>query len=296
MMRRRKPWWIKSIYDVSEDKIIRLKSEGGQIGENWWARAWVAVLESVGEKGRLSRARTCARNGSGSRLRIESGEMNIGICCSGYTIRDVTFWFTKYKDDVWGRLVTIIAADAALAGALLSGDFSEYFSEELKKEKIFLLPKSLKDINTYCYCSDHHHPCIHIAVAWYFFAEVLDEDPWHLLTLHGLPKDELILRVKRLREIEGGDQSKPVIPKERLTDRTVEVPKLQNPAGFFSIDGGSVSLPLESKYDTEVNPLILLGSAPAKLGGKNISDRVGSLYPAIREYADGLIREKKKGG
>jgi uncharacterized Zn finger protein len=292
-MRRRKPWWIKTIHDVPQDNIISLKSEEGQIGEDWWAKAWVSVLEDSGEKGRLSRARTCARTGSGSRLRIKPGEMSIGICCSEYTIRDVTFWFPKYKEHVWERLIAIVAADAALTGSLLSGDFSEYFAEELREEKIFLLPRTIQDITTLCYCSDGHDPCIHIAVAWYLFAEVLDANPWHLLTLHGIPKDEVISRVRKLREIEEANLSKPIIPKERLSGNKIDLPKNENPTGFFSMTGDLVSLQSLSDHDTGVNPLVLLGPAPAKLGSKNLSDRVGSLYPKIRDYAEYLMREKR---
>ncbi|MCX6700136.1 MAG: hypothetical protein NTV68_09440 [Methanomicrobiales archaeon] len=295
MKKRRNPWWIKTIYDVSQRNIIRLKSEWGPVGENWWAKVWVAVLEDAGEKGRLTRAKTCARNGSGSRLRIETGQMRIGICCSGYTIRDVVFLFPKFKEDVWVRLISLVAADAALAGALLSGDFTEYFVEELRKENIHLLPKNFREITALCGCGDAHHLCIHVAAAWYLFAEVLDEDPWHLLMLHGLPKDELTRLVRELREIKGVDCSKQSIPKERLSDRTIEVPKLENPAVFFSMAGDPLSLLPGCDPDTVANPILLLGPAPANLGGKNISDRTGNLYPVIREYAEALVR-KKEGG
>lgn len=293
MMRRRNPWWIKTIYDVSPRNIIRLKSEWGPVGENWWAKAWVAVLEDAGEKGRLTRAKTCARNGSGSHLRIETGQMRIGICCSGYTVRDVVFLFPKFKEDIWVRLISIVAADAALTGALLSGDFTEYFVEELRKEKIHLLPKNFREITTLCGCGDSHPLCIHVAAAWYLFAEILDEDPWHLLMLHGLPKDELTRLVRQLREIEGAECSKQSIPKERAAVRTIEVPKLENPAGFFSMAGDPLSLLPECGPAMGVNPILLLGPSPVNLGGKNISDRVGNLYPMIREYADALIRKKE---
>jgi len=294
MMRRRKPWWINSFYDLPESSIIRLKSTRGTVGETSWAKAWVDLLEGAGEKGRLSRAKNCARKGGGSRLRVESGQMRIGICCSGYTIRDVTLLFPKFKDDVRERLVSIVAADAAMTGSILSGDFTGYLVEELQKQKIFLLPKNFREIHTFCGCGDTEHFCIHVAAAWYLFAEILDEHPWHLFTLHGLNRDDLVRMVRQIRDIEGTEQSKKSIPKKLSPDRIIEVPKSGNPQGFFSMAGDAGSLQAGSNHGTWTNPLVLLGSSPAKLGGKNLSDRVESLYPTIREYAEVLLKEKSR--
>lgn len=289
-MRRRKPWWIRSIFDVPEETIIRLKNPEGPTGENWWSKAWVAVLEDTVEKTKLGRARTCARNGGGSRLRIDAGKIRMGICCSGYTVRDITFLFPKYKEDVWERLVSTIAADAAMTGALLSGDFSEYFVEELMKENIYLLPKNFCDTITFCGCGGVP-PCVHVVAAWYLFAEVLDKDPWHLLTLHGLPKYDVIKLVRLVREIEGADLQKLHIPDERLPGGTSDLPTSENPLCFFSIAGDPGPLQQGVTDDCYADPLVLLGPAPANLGGKNLSVRVGSLYPVIQEYADSLVRE-----
>ncbi|MFH0968629.1 MAG: hypothetical protein V1862_13185 [Methanobacteriota archaeon] len=294
-MRRRKPWWIKTIYDVAPDKIIRLKNQDGPIGETWLAREFVRVLEEAGEKGRLSRARNCARTGSGSSLRVEPGEMRIGICCSGYTIRDVHFWFPKFKDDIWERFVKIVAADAALTGALLAGDFSEYFIDGLKKEKIFLLPKKFKDLSKYCQCGDDHDPCIHNAVAWYLFAEELDENPWHLLTLRGLHKEEVIKRVRVYRDIQPSLTHKISIPREKVTGKGTDIliPNTVHPIGFFSMSGGRKSLPDMQQDTQEMNPTTLLGLAPFKLGGKNLAERIERLYPVIREYARNFGKEEE---
>lgn len=292
-MRRRKPWWIKSIHDLSPQAIVRLKSQDGRIGENWWAQEFVRILEDAGEKGRLMRARTCGRNGGGSNLSISGGKMNVGICCSGYTIREVMFWFPEFKEDIWNRLVDIIASDATLTGSLLSGDFSEFFADALKCENIILIPEKYTDIRTYCNCGDDKDPCIHVAVAWYLLAEALDKNPWYIFTLYGLSREEITRRVSALCDIHISAPTREIrhVMREIETDTPVPIPSSVNPIGFFLMSGDVRTLPVSQLDTCEINPITLLGSAPFRLGGKDLGERISLLYPVIQKYAGDIGRE-----
>jgi uncharacterized Zn finger protein len=292
-MRRRNRWWIKTIENVPEDRIIRLKSQDGPIGQTWLGREFVRILEEAGEKGRLTRAKTCARKGSGTNLKIRKQHISIGICCSGYTIRDINFMFSELKDQEWDRFVRVVAKDAALTGALYSGDMSEYFFHELEKEKIFLRPKSFKAVYSYCNCGDSQNLCIHVAVAWYFFAEALDANPWHLLTLYGMDKETIINRVRNLRNKETYLHERKISLKQKKTgtDTEILIPKKTNPEGFFLMKEDIGSSLVVNQDGPEINPVLLLGPAPYTLGGKNLADRIISLYPNIQEFAGSFEKQ-----
>lgn len=291
-MRRRKPWWIKTIDQVSPSAIVRLRSQSGQIGTSWLAQDFVSVLEKVGEKGRLARARSCGRTGSGSHMIIEPGKVRVGICCSGYTIKDIVILFPKFKEDDWSRVIRIIASDAAMTGALVSGDFSRHLLSELKSENIHLIPGSFDEIIPLCNCSDSQHPCIHIAVAWYLLAEALDENPWHLFTLCGLSRNEVISRVKECRGSPPGiPDTSPDIDNREYGVNGIPIPSSANPKEFFSFTGKTDTLPDIPDENIVINPVVLLGPAPFTSGGRNIADRIEDLYPVISSFAASLERE-----
>src|SRR5258708_35852298 len=52
---------------------IRARSKRGAIGEQWWSRRFIDVLESLGMSGRLQRGRRYARAGQVLDLEISSG-------------------------------------------------------------------------------------------------------------------------------------------------------------------------------------------------------------------------------
>ena len=48
---------------IRVDGGIRARSKRGAIGEQWWSRRFISVLESYGMSGRLARGRSYARAG-----------------------------------------------------------------------------------------------------------------------------------------------------------------------------------------------------------------------------------------
>ncbi len=296
-MRRRKPWWIKSIYDVPENERISLKSRDGPVLENWWARSFVQLLESAGEKGKLSRAKNCARNGSGSRLRVIPGLVKMGICCTGHSIKDVFLHVPVFTDDVWERLISVVAADAALSGVLLAGDFSEDFADAIKKADIHLVPPTYTSIRSYCSCPDAYNPCIHIGAAWYYFAEYLDENPWELFTIHGMERETVVTRVKEKLDISVSFPKKPIVPRKvDIKEGSLEIPESYFLKDFFCMTKCPLDFSEIQGTPSEITPVRLLGPSPFMLGGKNLSLRIEDLYPVIREYADLLLKKEDEKG
>jgi len=289
---KRRPWWQSPEHEAPVGRKIMFQSQWGTIGQNWWTERFVLLLEEYGENGRLSRAKVCARTGHGIRLRIGAGEMSMGISCSGSSVRDVAIMLPRFSAEVWDLLIETIAGDAALTGLLLTGEFSSLLVDELRERGIDLIPDHYRSIRAYCHCSDDHNPCIHIAAAWYFLTEVLDEDPWMLFLLHGKTREEVMRRVISIRdELLPLSASVPGDDKDRDLDTGIATPEYFDPDGFFSCtgDAGEVSLPVPKE---KISPVLLLGPAPHKLGGKNLADRIAGLYPSISAYAESLLLGK----
>ncbi len=293
-MRRKNRWWIKSIHDVPLERKIRLKAQDGPVGRSWYAREFVRALESVAEKKRLARGLACARANEASRLVLEPGRIKIGICCSGYTIRDVDFTVSRFKQPEWDLLTETIAADASLTGALVSGDFTEHFVETLRSNNIELIPSLNRDFYCYCTCGDHHDTCIHKIAAWYFIAEALDDNPWLLLYIKGKNREEIMKAVKQVRpapqEQVNRDTGKAV---SGLIPSGIPLPESAPPTGFFTCDGEGPLIPLQ-RAGSHVIPVRLLGRSPHYFGRQNMADAVIELYPHIFSYADSILPDDTK--
>ncbi|HWQ65357.1 MAG TPA: hypothetical protein VN372_00645 [Methanospirillum sp.] len=287
-MRRRNRWWIHSIADVPDERKLTLKAQDGPVGTSWYSREFVRGIESVAEKKRLGRGLACARNKEACKLVIESGRIKIGISCSGYTIRDVDFMVSRFDQITWERLVATIAADAVLTGALVSGEFTEYFVQELRKTDINLLPTMSRDFHQFCNCGDQYDPCIHKIAAWYFVAEALDENPWILLTIRGKNRAEIIQAVKQVRPAPEklGTPDIPVASSGFIPS-VIRLPKTVSPIGFFRCEGEGPVVPLRAD-SARLVPVILLGKAPYYIGRKNLADLVIDLYPRICSYAESV--------
>ena len=294
-MRRKHRWWIKTMGDVPDERKVTLKSQDGPVGENWHSLEFIRVMETIAEKKRLSRGITCARARDASKLTFEPGYIRIGISCSGYTIRDVVFYVSKFSKEEWEQMVGIIAADTALTGALISGDFSERFVMDVRKHGIDLLPSAYKIYNPFCGCGDSYEPCIHVIAAWYFIAEALDTNPWNLLYIRGKTRQELIQEVNRYkpapttRSTEPAKASLPALQVSDILPYSISVPSSASPQGYFACIG---SEPLSLTDDEQmVFPVRLLGSCPYWLGGKNLADLIEKLYPHISSSAKRIFSE-----
>src|SRR5205807_1754698 len=58
---------------------IRAKSKRGAIGEQWWSRRFISVLESYGMSGRLARGRNYARAGQVLDFELSQGKVTARV-------------------------------------------------------------------------------------------------------------------------------------------------------------------------------------------------------------------------
>ena len=58
---------------------IKAQSKRGAFGESWWAKRWIAVLESFDIGARLSRGRSYARRGQVAAIDIAEGSVKAKV-------------------------------------------------------------------------------------------------------------------------------------------------------------------------------------------------------------------------
>ncbi len=265
---------------------IKTKKEYGQIGETWWSKRWIAVLESFNMGARLTRGRSYARQGQVISIDVEPGMVEAKVQGSQPKPYKVEIRFKTLSDQDWENVTEAMASQAIFAAKLLAGEMPKNIEEAFGAVKLSLFPTALKELETSCSCPDWANPCKHIAAVYYLLAERFDEDPFLIFKLRGRTKEQIIevLREKRAA----------TLPAESASPSTSE-------ASTGAEDGAL----LEERLDTfwqagealdtfavkpgvpEIDKAILkrLGNAPFAIGNQNIATLLSKAYSVVEAAA-----------
>src|SRR5579859_6236251 len=142
---------------------IKTKNERGAIGETWWSKRWLAVLESLGMGARLTRGRSYARQGQVLSLDIVPGQVKAKVQGSRYQPYKVTIRLQPLSEQEWDRVTEAMAAQAFFAAKLLAGEMPTNIEEAFQVAGVSLFPVLMEDLHTQCSCPDWANPCKHIA-------------------------------------------------------------------------------------------------------------------------------------
>src|SRR5260370_12632874 len=85
---------------------IKAKSERGGIGETWWSKRWVGVLESFSLGTRLTRGRSYARQGQVISIDVEPGIAKATAHGSPPTPYNVNIKFMPLRHHAYTRVNT----------------------------------------------------------------------------------------------------------------------------------------------------------------------------------------------
>ena len=210
-MSERRGWpWPEASRPIQVEGGIRARSKRGAIGEQWWSRRFIGVLESLGLSGRLARGRNYARRGQVLGFELTTGYVTAQVQGSRprpYRVRLQVLPLTARQ---WDRVEQALAARALFRAKLLAGEMPHEIEEVFAGCGTPLFPRSAGDLGMSCSCPDWEVPCKHLAAVCYVLAEAFDDDPFAMLAWRGRDREELLAS---LRGIACGrpDAPRPVI-------------------------------------------------------------------------------------
>jgi len=178
---------------------IKAKSKRGSIGDTWWSKRWVSVLESFGWSNRLERGRRYARRGQVLDFKLTPGKVTARVQGSVSKPYSVIIEIKPLTEEAWTKATEEMAQKAIFAAKLLAGEMPQNIEEAFKAAGLALFPESSKDIKTDCSCPDSANPCKHIAAVYYILAEEFDRDPFMLFNLRGRTKEEITVSLRKKR-------------------------------------------------------------------------------------------------
>ncbi|GIG90239.1 SWIM zinc finger family protein [Plantactinospora endophytica] len=184
------------------DGGLRARTARGAIGQSWWSRRFLDVLESFALGTRLTRGRSYARAGQVLSLDVAPGEVTAVVQGSRPQPYQVSIRFRPFPEPVWSRIERLLAAQALFSARLLAGDVPPELEAVFAEAGAPLFPADVDELTQRCNCPDFAVPCKHLAATFYLLAEAFDADPFQLLHWRGRDRTRLLARLRALR---GGD-------------------------------------------------------------------------------------------
>ena len=257
---------------------IKARSKRGAIGEQWWSRRFIGVLESAGLGGRLARGRSYAR--AGQVLDFELSQGKVAALVQGsrprpYQVRIGVLPLTKAQ---WRRVQERLGGQALFRAKLLAGEMPHEIEDVFAECGTPLFPRSATDLDMHCSCPDWGVPCKHLAAVCYVLAEEFDRDPFAMLAWRGKARDDLLAA---LRGIRGPAAPAPVdAPARPLDPETFWAPQL-SPARLRALSAPASATP----------PDLLLRMFPPPSVPVRGQDLAEVLAPAYQQLAADISGE-----
>jgi uncharacterized Zn finger protein len=157
----------------------------------WWGKAWVrAVEEAAYSADDLAAARAISRSGRIGQISVQPGRFVAAV---------------EDADGLWAVLGTVpplsiaavdtlveaVAAEAGRLPALMAGDLPIGLVEHAEEAGVELLPYGA-ELGSSCTCDFWADPCPHALAVMYQLAWLVEDDPFVLLHLRGVAREELL--------------------------------------------------------------------------------------------------------
>ena len=195
---------------------IKARSKRGPIGEQWWSRRFIDVLESLGLASRLSRGRSYARSGQVLSLDIGTGHVTAMVQGSRIKPYRVRLTVDPLTTRQWRVVTDVLAGRAVYRARLLAGEMPAEIEQVFADCGTPLFPRSARDLEMTCTCPDWEVPCKHLAAVCYVLAEAFDDDPFRMPAWRGKTREDLLASLRRLPAGREPAANRPVID---VTDR-----------------------------------------------------------------------------
>lgn len=261
---------------------LKARTSRGAIGQSWWSRRFLDVLESFALGTRLTRGRTYARKGQVISLEVTPGEVRATVQGSRVKPYRVRIGLAPFPELVWARAEIALAEQALPSAKLLAGEVPPELEDIFAAAGAPLFPQAVRDLDQRCSCPDWEVPCKHLAATFYLLAESFDADPFLILRWRGRDRDRLLTRLRTLRSADDAPTraEPPDTPGAgaALALSGLDLPDAAEDLERFWV--GPVPLP-DPPATLDVEPGLLLRQLPTpgpELGGPRLTERLRVAY------------------
>ena len=263
---------------IRVDGGIAVRAKRGKIGEQWWSRRFVEILEEICQPGRLARGRSYARKGQVMDFALAPGQVSGRVQGSRPQPYKIKISIPAYDETDWALIQQALGEQALYRAALLAGSMPHEIIDVFDELDLPLFPTELA---MQCSCPDWAVPCKHASAVLYVLAEAFDDDPFLVLAWRGRGRDELLDGLRAQPE-----------PGEAIDPLAVPEVPLESRLADFYTPGLSLSRLRERPARVTAPPELLLRALdPPAVRVRHIP-LLDLLRPAYRALADPASSEE----
>ena len=211
---------------------VRLSSKTLPLTLGWAGTRWMSVVEACAGETAIREGFDYARAGQTRALTVEPGRLIAGVQGRAIRAYRLTIQVETFTEEQWERAVSALADQAIFSARLLAGEMPPEIESIFQAQGLSLFPRGPQDLALVCSAPNEIPWCKHVCCAALLFAEALQANPGLLLTLRGMPAEEVL---------------------ERLRDRRSALSPSENPAlvapHHADLDQDRTSPPLESQIE-----------------------------------------------
>ena len=159
--------------------------------------------ESAFNETDLRKARALSRSGSIGGITVRTG-LFVASVPDGDGLFTASVALPVLEEAASTALVEVIGAQAGRIGSLLAGELPHSLVEHAEEAGVELLPFGT-ELDASCTCDAWLDPCVHALAVMYQVTWLIEADPFVLLQLRGLPRDQLLAELHELGGVGDSD-------------------------------------------------------------------------------------------
>lgn len=173
--------------------------------KTWWGQQFIAALEDFTDSGRLLRGRSYASDNRIKEWSFKAGKVEVkmrGNINPYFGVYEeptykVKVQMTQLTESQWRKIIQHMTQRASFIAQLLVNEIPDTIETVFAELGVHFLPNNDRDFKVACTCPDYEVPCKHIAGVCYRLASQLDQNPFLLFEMRGLPTEQLLQELAR---------------------------------------------------------------------------------------------------
>lgn len=275
---------------------VKLASATGAYPESWAAQRWLRLVEQAAPGSSMVAGLEYATLGQTRSISMEPGWVRGTVQGTVITAYRTSISIPALAHEQGERVISAMVDQAVYAAKLLAGELPANIEDVFAPLGLRLFPSEPGELATKCSCREPQPWCKHACCLAYLVAERFTTDPFLIFTLRGLPREELLERLRQRRAVAAAGQGtvlvySPLVP--GVSD--VQAPPLEECVeGFWEAGPELARLETPIEKPEVSHPLLRrLGPSPFGAGGGKFP-LVGLLATCYEVISEATIRASEQ--
>ena len=177
----------------TREEVEQIKKDLINFAKTSWGKEWIYYNLQIGRPFRMQRGIDYANDERRiDNISITKGQIFATVQGTAPTPYRVKIKFETIDEENWKKIVQKLSKEPISLIELLEGNLPLElikFFEEIDQN---LFPNALKGLDASCSCPDKAIPCKHIASVILYLSRIIDFNPFLLLELKGISKNDLL--------------------------------------------------------------------------------------------------------